>query len=252
MKANGTSVPVPPKIEKYLRQDPAIALKRNSKPGIADVTIIRADELLSANYPEPEPVIEGLLYPGLTVCQGPPKGGKSYFWLQASVNLVNGWPFLGFRISRPRTVLYAALEDTHARTSFRLKKLADQTDRISDLSFIHVLKPWPHCMEQFDRVLDEKKRDVLIIDTLLKLCSGGSHGKSSDVVRGDYNILSFIKQIADRHKIAVLVISHTKKHSQGLSDTDAGIGTTGVTAAIDALLTLRKRTDGVMLLSTTG
>jgi hypothetical protein len=214
--------------------------------------VFGADELISGDYPDPLGMIDRLLYPGVTILQGAPKEGKSYFALQASLDLVNGWSFMSyFPAGKPRKVLYVALEDTKARTSRRLKQLGDCTDRLCDLRFVYSLDPWPSSLGQLDELMSVWPADVLIVDTLLGLLAGAGRG-STDIVRADYGVLNQIRELTEKHALACLVISHTKKHVNGLSDTDSGIGSTGISAGVDTLLTLRRRNEGTTMLSVLG
>jgi hypothetical protein len=238
------SLPLSPQVEAILRQPRGIA-----ECGIETIT---AEQLFSGDFPEPAGIIDKLIYPGVTILQGAPKSGKSYLALQASLDLVNGWPFLScFRVNGPRSVLYAALEDTKARTAKRLKQLSDPTDRACDLRFVYALEPWPSNLAQLNDLLQITKPSVLIIDTWLALLAGPARAPKN-IVQGDYAALKQIQELSKRHGTACWIIDHTKKHSKGLTDTDSGISTTGTMAGVDAILTLRRGDKGTSMLSVLG
>jgi hypothetical protein len=216
------------------------------------VEVLSAEDLFAGDYPPPKPIIDRLLYPGITLLQGAPKEGKSYLALQASIDMVNGYTFAGsFRIAKPCRVLYLALEDTKARTALRLKQLSDKTARSRDLRFVYVLDPWPDNLLQLDDLLSSWPTDVLVID-VLRAFRMGAKASDRDVVKADYAAIKLIRGLVDKHKLACLIVSHTRKHAVGLSDTDASVDSTGVSAGVDAILTLRRRREGTSMLSVLG
>jgi hypothetical protein len=216
------------------------------------IEVLSAADLFDGDYPAPKPIIERLMYPGITLLQGAPKEGKSYLALQASIDLVNGYAFAGcFRIPYGKRVVYLALEDTKARTSLRLKQLSDKTVNSKDLHFVYSLAPWPDNLVQLDDLLSRLTADVLVIDTLRAFRMGGK-ASDRDVVKADYAAIKLIRELADKHGVACLILSHTRKHASGMSDTDASIDSTGISAGVDTLLTLRRRREGTSMLSVLG
>ena len=216
------------------------------------VEILTAAELFEGDCPAPEAIIAQLVYPGITLLQGAPKEGKSYFALQASIDLSNGHYFASrFAIPNPRRVLYLALEDTKARTASRLKQLSDKTARSCDLKFIYTLDPWPDNLVQLDELLTSQPADGLIID-VLRAFRMGPKPSDRDVVKADYAAIKLIREVVDKHRVSCLILSHTRKHAAGMSDTDASVDSTGISAGVDTLLTLRRHREGTSILSVLG
>jgi AAA domain-containing protein/CHC2-type zinc finger protein/Toprim domain-containing protein len=216
-----------------------------------------AEDLLAADIPEPEALIDHLLHPGVCMLAGRPKIAKSWLALHTALALVTGQSLAGhFRVRKPKRLLYCALEERKWRTRSRLKKLlrGAQPDALRDLHFIYELDSL-HAggAAQLDSLLTAHPVDVLIIDTLLASTKGIK--QSHDILRDDYAHVDLFQQIADKHKVTILLVHHTKKPILGVTtdDIDSVTGTTGTTAAIDCVWHLRRgQASNSRLLSTTG
>ena len=89
--------------------------------------------------------------------------------------------------------------------------------------------------------------ELVVIDTLSAIVQAGN---KRDVFRSDYNEVNTIRQLAEKHKTAILVVTHLRKMGAEYS-VDAVAGTTGLTAACDAIWVLHRQTDGSSLLEVT-
>jgi hypothetical protein len=192
---------------------------------------LSAEELLTTDLIEPEPIIDDLLYPGVTMLVGRPKVGKSFAALHAAVCLVTGQSFAGhFRVRKGCRVLYLALEEPSWRTRRRLKKLfrGAQPDGLHDLKFIYRLESlYAGGVAQLNQLLTKYPTDVLIVDTLLASTKGAK--QSRDLLRADYADVDLFQQLADKYKITVLLVHHTRKPTLGglNDDIDCVTGTSG-------------------------
>ena len=103
--------------------------------------VFNAEELLSGDFPEPRPIIEHLLYPGVTLLIGRPKVGKSWMSLQVALAMISGAELCRhFRVRQPGRVLYLALEESQSRTKSRIRRLAPiSPDNIRDLRFVYAV-----------------------------------------------------------------------------------------------------------------
>jgi AAA domain len=208
--------------------------------------------IYSTNYPAPTFLFDGLLANGLTILAGRPKSGKSWLTLQMAIDVALGRPFLGrYAIGRPARVLYCGLEESASRTHNRLRILLIESDQnLQNIQFRYALKPLAEGgAKELDSILAEGNYGLVVIDTFLRLVKAG--GGSRDVMRSEYAEVTLLQELAQRHKLAIVLVHHTRKMAAE-SGLDSVAGTTGITAACDAVWTLRKQASGESILEITG
>jgi hypothetical protein len=205
-----------------------------------------ADELFSKEYQDVPSLIGKILYHGVNLLLAPPKLGKSYWALQACLNLIDGTPFMGhFEVPNKLRVLYVDLEGYEKRAADRLNQLGEKSANANNLrfKFRHSLDDWPKNLEQIEAEIQKCKSELVIFDTLLALLMGpGASGK--DFVRTDYANIVKIREICARNNASALVVSHAKKNAGGMAATDVGIHSTGTTASVDNIITLARAKNG--------
>lgn len=181
-------------------------------------------------------LIKNLLGVGTYIIAGAPKIGKSFLVMQLGYHVATGTALLG-RESRKSAVLYLALEDTHERLQKRLYRMYGATGTKNLRIAIFAKKLGQGLEEQLDYFLSKyPDTKLVIIDTLGKIRTSSS-GQCS--YSGDYNELGSIKQYADSHGIAIVVVHHTRK--QQASDVFEQIsGTTAILGAVDGAFILEK------------
>ena len=132
-------------------------------------------------------------------------------------------------------MLYLCLEDTFCRIQGRLFRLTDEangrlhfavaSDKLSDGLIVQLedyLKEYP----------DSR---LIVIDTLQKVRTTSK----DNAYASDYGDISLIKDFADRHSLAVIVVHHIRKQND--SDVFNKVsGTTGLTGSADATFVLEK------------
>lgn len=185
-------------------------------------------------------IIQGILYNGLTMFAGRPKVGKSWLTLQLAIAVARGERFIGLPVNTPGRVVYIALEESQSRTATRMQRLIEaETPFLENISMVYSMDPWIHGgKEQLDRILEERKPTLVIIDTLLALLGGSDRKK--DVLRSEYAEIDAIRKVAAKHDTALLLVHHMRKAVIGESGIDAVAGSTGVTAAADAVWTIKR------------
>jgi hypothetical protein len=238
--------PPPSKATNATRRQNANARRPAEPPASIDALKIYITE-----FEELPVVIRDLLYRGVTLFAGRPKVGKSWLTLQIAIAMALGRPLWGkLGIERPGRVVYCALEEPPSRTAGRLKKLMQQPDPLlMNLHFIYTLKPlMAGGVNELDACLAANPADLVVIDTLSAIVRAN---EKRDVFRSDYNEVNTIRQLADKHKTAILVVTHLRKMAAEYS-IDAVAGTTGLTAACDAIWVLRRQPGGDCLLELTG
>ena len=132
-------------------------------------------------------------------------------------------------------VLYLCLEDTFCRIQGRLFRLTDEasgrlhfavaSDKLSDGLIVQLE----------DYLKDYPDSRLIVIDTLQKVRTASK----DNAYASDYGDISLIKDFADRHSLAVIVVHHIRKQND--SDVFNKVsGTTGLTGSADATFVLEK------------
>ena len=210
---------------------------------------IDADTLLGIPYEPLSFVVEDLLPQGLHLLAGAPKIGKSWLALWLCLRVAQGEPLWNFA-TKPCEVLYLCLEDSFQRIQNRLLDLTE--DAPSTLHFA-VMSQQLHdgLVEQMEQFLREHPATgLVVIDTLQRIRAAGNE---PNPYASDYRDIGVLKALADRHRIAVLLIHHLRK----MNDDDPMnmiSGTTGLSGATDSNFVLRrsKRRENTATLYCTG
>lgn len=198
-----------------------------------------AGELYNGQIQQLQPLVDGLLYDGLTMLVAKPKDGKSWLALQLSIAVASGRALDGIELRETGTVLFVALEESSARTANRLRKLASAGPWLEHLIFVYELLPlMSGGAEQLAELIRQHKPRLVVLDTLTALVRAAK--RETDVFRGQYEEINRLRQICSDAGICCLLIHHTRK---GISNgpIEAVAGTGGITAAVDAIWHLRRR-----------
>ena len=195
---------------------------------------VGADTLLYEPLEKPSFVVGGLIPTGLTLFCGSQKIGKSWLMLKLCLCVSQGIPLWDMP-TQEGDVLYLCLEDTFCRIQDRLFRLTDEasgrlhfavaSDKLSDGLIVQLedyLKEYP----------DSR---LIVIDTLQKVRTASK----DNAYASDYGDISLIKDFADRHSLAVIVVHHIRKQND--SDVFNKVsGTTGLTGSADATFVLQQ------------
>ena len=201
-------------------------------------------------YPPKTPVIESLLYTWMYFFAGAPKVGKSFFVAQLGYHVSMGIPLWNYPVHQGK-VLYLALEDDFGRIQQRLSRMFG-FETNADFHFATFSKSLNEGLEGQLKVFMMKPQGIrlIIIDTFQKIrdASGERYSYS-----GDYDIVSRLKACADRYRICLLVVHHTRK-MEASDSMDMISGSTGLLGAADGAFTLikDKRTENTALLEVVG
>ena len=192
---------------------------------------IDADTLLSTPLPATRFIVNSLLPEGLHLLAGAPKTGKSWLALWICLCVSKGEPMWELPTAQG-TVLYLCLEDSYARIQNRLFQITDAL-HFANLSG----RIGGGLEEQIEHFLEEHPDTILVvIDTLQKIRDILPEANS---YAGDYRELSLLKELADRHHIAVLLIHHLRK----MNDNDPMnmiSGTTALSGVTDSNFVLKR------------
>ena len=196
---------------------------------------IDADTLQSTAYEPVSFVVDDLLPQGLHLLAGAPKIGKSWLALWLCLCAAQGKPLWTFA-TRPCEVLYLCLEDSFQRIQSRLFDLTE--DAPPTLHFA-VMSQQLHngLVEQIEQFLKEHPQTrLIVIDTLQRIRTVGN---DANPYASDYRDIGVLKALADKHRIAILLVHHLRK----MNDDDPMnmiSGTTGLSGATDSNFVLRK------------
>ena len=200
---------------------------------------IDADTLMSTSLPPLRFVIDRLLPQGVNVLAGSSKIGKSWLALWLCLCAAQGKPLWTFA-TRPCEVLYLCLEDSLQRIQSRLFDLTE--DAPPTLHFA-VMSQQLHngLVEQIEQFLKEHpKTRLIVIDTLQRIRTAGN---DANPYASDYRDIGVLKALADKHRIAILLVHHLRK----MNDDDPMnmiSGTTGISGATDSNFVLKERRRG--------
>lgn len=197
---------------------------------------IDADTLLSTPLPVTKFIVERLLPEGLHILAGSPKVGKSWLALWICLQAPKGelvWELP----TAPGTVLYLCLEDSYTRIQNRLFQITD--DAPNTLHFANLSGSIGDGLEnQISSFLSEHPyTNLIVIDTLQKI---RDIIPDTNSYASDYRDLSSLKNLADSHHIAILLIHHLRK----MKDDDPMnmiSGTTGLSGATDSNFVLKRK-----------
>lgn len=214
------------------------------KQNLPQVTAISSKDLQQKQFPETYYAVEGMIPEGETVIAAPPKTGKSWLMLDMCLKVAKGEKFLAFE-TRKSDTLYLALEDGDKFEQERLNIVCPED---APDNFYFVFDNILHLNEGFTLQLDallEKlpNTKLVVIDTLNFIQYHPAKGESA--YNCDYRTGRDLKAYAEKHGIAVVVVTHTTKMIHAEDEMMNVSGTNGVTGAADAVVVLSKerRTD---------
>ena len=219
------------------------------KSEISSYEPVDAETLLATPLPPVRWLVPDLLPTGLSLLAGASKTGKSWLCLWLCLQLAQGGEIWGKQV-QPQTVLYLSLEDTPKRIQNRLSQLTEAPVP-SRLYFQTRCEAIGEGLE-FELELFLAKypeTGLIVIDTLQKV---RIDTQNSGVYAGDYQDMSALKSLADRHNVGILVVHHLRK--QGANDPFLQIsGSNGLMGAADTILLLqRQRMNSTAKLLVTG
>ena len=194
--------------------------------------------------------VRGLIPQGLHILAGAPKIGKSWLALWICLQAAKGEPVWGFE-TRKCEVLYLCLEDSFARIQSRLFELTDEAP--PTLHFAVMSDAIGNGLEiQIENfIMEHPGTGLIVIDTLQKVRKTVS--SNVNPYAADYDDINTLKQIADKHKLAMVLVHHLRKSADN-DPLNMISGTTGIAGGADSsfILQKEKRTETTATLICTG
>ncbi|MEO8592311.1 MAG: AAA family ATPase [Candidatus Solibacter sp.] len=230
---------------------PRVKAKPADRPAAVLPQLVSASALYDGDVVRLRPLLEGLIWDGLSMVVAKPKTGKSWLMLQCAICVAGGPGIEGVTAFDHGPVLYGAFEEPAARTMARLRQLAPAGDWANNLHFVYDLLPlMGGGAEQLEALIEQLRPRMVVLDTLTAVIKGGGK-RESDVFRSQYAEVSRVRKIAERFGIAVVLIHHARKGT-GDGAVESVAGTGGVAAAVDTLWCLKRKPEGEATLEVIG
>ena len=223
----------------------------DNAPVITQIQTRTLSAIMATKLPPLVPIIKGLLYEDtLNILAARPKQGKSWLALGMSVAIGSGTLFMGKFAASKHEVLYFDLESSQRRIQTRAGIiLANESTEVNDgAANLHFATSVPRMdkggLEALKLTLQENPCiKLVVVDTWARFW-GTRRGLNA--YSEDYDEGAKLQELAKEMHVAVLVIHHTKKATEEYA-IDELSGTTGITAAADAIFMLRKKSENVIL-----
>lgn len=195
---------------------------------------VDADTLLYEPLEKPRFVVDGLIPTGLILFCGAQKIGKSWLMLRLCLCVSQGLPLWDMPTVEG-DVLYLCLEDTFSRIQDRLFQVTDEASGRLHFAVASCKLSDGLIVQLEDYLKDYPDSRLIVIDTLQKVRTASK----DNAYASDYGDISLIKDFADRHSLAVVVVHHIRKQND--SDVFNKVsGTTGLTGSADTTFVLEK------------
>ena len=211
---------------------------------VEDISI---SELMASDVDEAKWFVDNLIPDGLTVLAGPAKIGKSFFaWNIAIAVAMGGIALSSIPIQTPRNATYFAFEDPRSLLIDRIKLMTSEMP--SNLKLVSHLKNRKLdnaglCI--LENYVDTTQSEMIILDTWQHVCPEGSgSGSSYDV---DYQAMMPVQKFAHAKKLAIILVTHTRKASDVDNVFNQIQGSMGVQAGCDTMLMLTRNNDAASL-----
>lgn len=219
------------------KTDDIEAVKKN----LPKLVPISAHDLQQKVFDEKYYAVKDMIPEGETVIAAPPKTGKSWLVLNMCLKIAEGKNFLNFETTAS-DALYMALEDGDSFEQERLNIVLDGEPAPKNFHFVfsNVMPMNEGFLIQLDELLKLYPNvKIVIIDTLNFIKY--RQGKSESAYECDYRTGRDLKQYAEEHKIAIVVVTHTTKMVHVEDDMANVSGTNGVTGAADSVIVISKK-----------
>ena len=195
-------------------------------------------------------IVQELIPQGLHVLAGSPKIGKSWLSLWICLQVAKGEKVWEFETLKSE-VLYLCLEDSFARIQSRLFEITDEAPPTLHFAIMSATigNGLEHQIESF--ITQHSDTGLIVIDTLQKVRKTVS--ANVNPYASDYDDINTLKQIADRHHLAILLVHHLRKTSDA-DPLNMISGTSGIAGGADTNFVLQKdkRTENTAKLICTG
>lgn len=206
------------------------------------IRAVTAAELEKMDIPPIEWLVEKILPVGLSMIGAPSKYYKSYMALGLCIAVCNGGKFLDFD-STKHSCLYLDLESTKRRPKNRLKQILKENDYPDNLYVITGTDDVGRIGEGFEAQIEHQLQEhseikLIIVDVFQMIRQAAKRNQTG--YDRDYDDFKALKQIADKHNIALMLIHHTRKMKDPSDVFNELSGSVGVMGALDCAWVITK------------
>ena len=202
--------------------------------------------ILEDDSSPPEPIIDnGILLDGtILIIVGPAKSKKTFLTQNLALSIAMGNDFAGFKITKPKKVLYYLAEGGYYPNRERLRKMAENISPDNTENFLIAFPPYMliNHKENYDEIcktIKDSDAEVVIFDPLIRF-----HDVDENSATGMSEVLGIIRQLIEKLGISVILVHHTGKvQSKG------GRGSSVIIGEYDSCITIHKEQDDYIRLT---
>lgn len=206
---------------------------------------ISADELINQTFQPVEFAVANLLPVGLVILAGPPKVGKSFFALQASLAVTNGVPFL----DRPTTqgdVLFLGAEDSSRRLKDRVLDLTEYDRSLTTSKLMFAVSPNIKAIgsgleeQLYEWAKHAENPRMIVIDNYGRVLpeTSGRGARQDGNYQSSTLTLSKLQDVANQLGVTILLVHHTNKNEDIGDVFSRTHGSVAINGVADAVLIL--------------
>lgn len=202
---------------------------------------ISAADLQDLDFPPLKWIVDGILPESATLLAGKPKSKKSWLALAVAAAVAAGNRVLGHYDVLTGTVLYLDLESNQRRMKSRLGALLGAVKWPRNL---HIYTKWERGelgITMLDAWMAEHPDTKLVVIDILQNFRPPRDPKGNPYDQ-DYEAVKMINEFAERHRIAVIIIHHTRK-AKADDVFDEISGTTGLSGGVASMWVLGRPPD---------
>lgn len=236
-------------------EDLATCISEWCKPWYPDNDPLQANswtigDLMSQEFPHVHWAIDGVIAEGVTLLAGPPKVGKTFWALEASISLALGRKVFGTVDAGQANVLYLCCEGTKTNIRQRCLQIADGSTMKAE---VRLEFEWPSGQAGIDALEQYLTRrpdiELVIVDTLKAIRGTTSSRKNAYDV--DYDEVKPFTKVAELHGVNIILLHHTNKGDWD-DPFDSISGSTGIRGGVDNEAVMLKNPDGSITLTARG
>lgn len=217
-------------------------INNSDSSDLDDFPLIRANDIKNKKL---DPLVyyvgeqgDEFLVQGLCVLSSKPKLGKSWFCNSLSKCITEGSDFLGYKTKRCH-VIYIDLEQCEQLQQRRFNKMSEEN---LDNGF-YCISYKNLDIDRFIKKIDDWVRDdpdigVVIIDVFQKIRRPKKSNENEYDVT--YRELTQLKEVADKHKLAIVLVCHDRKTVDDSDPFSNILGSTALQGAPDQMIVLYK------------
>lgn len=198
-----------------------------------ELNLINGKSLLALDIEPLKFIVSRILPTGLHLLAGSPKTGKSWLALWLCNQVSKGLPVWEFP-SEKCGAFYLSLEDTLDRLHYRLSKITDEGSEQIIFATTSDEMDGGFCGQLERFIQTHPETELIFIDTLQRLRGGTGLSYSAE-----YEEVGKLKVIADKYKIAIVLVHHLRKTPSG-DPLNMIAGSVGIAGAVDGIFILSK------------